>query len=84
MKSIVFQSNVFIFNNLQIPICLSFISPNEFKSKYDSNDKKINHADNKNKIILNTSKRIAIPINYILNKYNWDDVVEKTLELYKK
>ena len=69
MKSIVFQSNVFIFNNLQIPICLSFIPPNEFRSKYNSNDQNINHADNKNKIILNTSKRIAIPINYILNKY---------------
>jgi hypothetical protein len=69
MKSIVFQSNVFIFNNLQIPICLSFISPNEYMSKYNSNDQNINHAENKNKIILNTSKRIAIPINYILNKY---------------
>ena len=22
--------------------------------------------------------------DYILNKYNWDDVVDKTLELYKK
>ena len=22
--------------------------------------------------------------DYILNKYNWDDVVNKTLELYKK
>ena len=69
MKSIVFQSNVFIFNNLQIPICLSFIPPNEFRSKYNSNDENINHADNKNKIILNTSKRVAIPINYIINKY---------------
>ena len=68
LKSIVFQSNIFIFNNLQIPICLSFISPNEFINKYNSKDEDINHFDNKNKIILNTCKRISVPINYIMNK----------------
>ena len=69
MKSIVFQSNIFIFNNLQIPICLSFISPKEFRNTYNSKDDNINHLENKNKIILNTCKRTSIPINYILNKY---------------
>ena len=69
MKSIVFQSNIFVFNNLQIPICLSFISRNDFLNKYKSKDENINHSDNKDKIILNTCKRISIPINYIIKKY---------------
>ena len=69
MKSIVFQSNVFIFNNLQLPICLSFISNSDFVNKYNSKDENINHADNKNKIILNTCKRASIPINYIMKTY---------------
>ena len=58
MKINVFQTNVFIFNNLQIPICLSFICHNKYYSKYNSNDKNINHTDNKKKIILNTSKEL--------------------------
>ena len=69
MKSIVFQSNIIIFNNLQLPICLSFISPNDFQNKFNSKDENINHLENKDKIILNTCKRVSIPINYILEKY---------------
>ena len=69
MKSIVFQSNIFVFNNLQVPICLSFISRDDYLTKYNSKDENINHSDNKDKIILNTCKRISIPINYIIQKY---------------
>ena len=69
MKSIVFQSNIFIFNNLQLPICLSFISVNDFHNKYNSKDENIKHYENKNKIVLNTCKRASIPINYIMKMY---------------
>ena len=69
MKSIVFESNIFIFNNLQIPIYLSFISPEDYINKYGGNDSNINHAENKDKYILNTCKKLSIPINFIVNKY---------------
>ena len=70
MKSIVFQSNIFIFNNLEIPISLLFISPSDFHSKYNSNDDNIkHHLDKNNRIMLYSRKRTSIPINYIINKY---------------
>ena len=69
LKTIVFQSNIFIFNNLQLPICLSFISIDDFHNKYNSKDENIKHFENKNKIILNTCKRASIPINYIMKMY---------------
>jgi len=69
IKSVIFQSNVFIFNNLQIPIYLSFISPDDYINKYGANDANINHLENKDKILLKTCKRISVNMNYILNKY---------------
>ena len=69
IKSVIFQSNVFIFNNLQIPIYLSFISPDDYINKYRANDANINHLENKDKILLKTCKRISVNMNYILNKY---------------
>ena len=69
MKSIVFQSNIFIFNNLQIPIYLSFISPEDYNNKYLGKDDKINHMENKDKFLLNAGKKYSVPINFILDKY---------------
>ena len=69
-KTIIFESNVFIFNNLQIPIYLSFISPDDYLNKYGGRDSNINHLKNKDNIkILNTCKKFSVPINYISNKY---------------
>ena len=68
-RSVIFQSNIFIFNNLQVPIYLSFISPEDYANKYGSNDANINHAENKDKILLNTCKRISVNLKYVLNKY---------------
>ena len=69
LKSIVFESNIFFFNNLQIPISLSLISTNDFIQKYNSQDDKIDHKNNTNKIILKTGIRKSIPIIFIKNKY---------------
>ena len=69
LKSIVFESNIFFFNNLQIPISLSLISNNDFTQKYDSSDEKIEHMQNNNKIIIKTGMKKSIPIAYINNKY---------------
>ena len=69
IKNVIFQSNVFIFNHLQIPIYLSFISPEDYTNKYGSNDANINHLENEDKILLNTCKRISVNINYIIKKY---------------
>ena len=69
LKSIVFESNIFFYNNLQIPISLSLISNNNFISKYNSSDENINHAENKNKIVIKTGKKKSIPISFIKNNY---------------
>ena len=69
MKSIVFESNIFIFNNLQVPISLSLISQSDFTNLYKSDEKNKNHFDNKNKIVINTGVRKSIPLSYIINKY---------------
>ena len=69
MKSIVFQSNIFIFNNLQVPIYLSFISPEDYNNKYGAKDSNINHIDNKDKYLVNAGKKYSVPINFILDKY---------------
>ena len=69
IKNVIFESNVFIFNNLQIPIYLSFISPEDFVNKYGGKDSNINHSENKDKVLLNTCKKLSININYIINKY---------------
>ena len=54
IKNVIFESNVFIFNNLQIPIYLSFISPEDFVNKYGGKDSNINHSENKDKVLLKT------------------------------
>ena len=69
LKSIVFESNIFFYNNLQIPISLSLISNNDFVNKYNSSDQKINHEENKNKIVIKTGMKKSIPIIYIKNRY---------------
>ena len=69
-KTIIFQSNVFIFNNLQIPIKLLFISPDDYLNKYGGKDSNINHLENDNNtILLNSCQKYSIPIYYITNKY---------------
>ena len=69
MKSVIFESNVFIFNNLQLPINLSFVSPDDYINKYGGKDSNINHLENNNTFLLNTCKKYSVPINYIVNKY---------------
>ena len=69
MKSVTFESNVFIFNNLQVPINLSFVSPDDYINKYGGKDSNINHLENNNTCLLNTCKKYSVPINYIVNKY---------------
>ena len=69
LKSIVFESNIFFFNNLQIPISLSLISNNDFINKYNSSDEEIDHKNNINKIVIKTGQKKSIPIPFIRNKY---------------
>ena len=69
LKSIVFESNIFFFNNLQIPISLSLISNNDFIKKYNSSDNEIDHQNNNNKITIKSGMRKSIPIPFIKNKY---------------
>ena len=57
MKSIVFESNIFFYNSLQIPISLSLISKNDFINKYKSSDEEIDHTENKNVIVIKTRKK---------------------------
>lgn len=62
----------------------------EVLEEYGVTFKKSNIKDLKNKLedLCNNKKEVGkykkTAQEYILNKYNWDDVVDKTLELYKK
>ena len=69
LKSIVFISNIYIFNNLQIPISLSLISEKELVEKYHLNEENINFKNNKNNIIINTGQKRPIPLLYLIEKY---------------
>ena len=69
LKSVVFISNIFIYNNLQIPICLSLVSERQLIEKYHLNEEKINFQDNINNIIINTGQKRSIPIQYLLQRY---------------
>ena len=69
LKSIVFESNVFFFNNLQIPISLSLISNSDYSQKYNSSDNKIDHTNNNHKIIIKTGIKKSIPIYYLIKRY---------------
>jgi hypothetical protein len=69
LKSVVFISNIFIYNNLQIPICLSLVSERQLIEKYHLNEEKINFKDNMNNIIINTGQKRSIPLQYLLQRY---------------
>ena len=69
LKSIVFESNIFFYNNLQIPISLSLISKEDYINKYKSSDEGIDHTKNNNIIEIKTGKKKSIPILFIKNKY---------------
>ena len=69
LKSIVFESNIFFYNNLQIPISLSLISQRDFNNKYNSNDDLIEHENNNNKLIIDSGTRKSISLNYLIKKY---------------
>ena len=69
LKSIVFESNLFFYNNLQIPISLSFISQRDFNLKYKSNNDLINHEKNNHKIVINSGIKISISLIYLIKQY---------------
>ena len=69
LKSIVFESNIFFYNNLQVPISLSLISQRDFNNKYNSNDNMINHERNYDKIIINSGTKISLSLTYLIKKY---------------
>ena len=69
LKSVVFISNIFIYNNLQIPICLSLVSERQLIEKYHLNEEKINFQDNMNNIIINTGQKRSIPLQFLLQRY---------------
>ena len=69
LKSVVFISNIYIYNNLQIPISLSLISERDYVEKYHFNEDNINFKDNKNNIIINTGRKRTIPLTYLVEKY---------------
>ena len=69
LKSIVFESNIYFFNNLQIPISLSLISDIDYINKYNSSENQVDHIKNNNKIIIKTGAKKSLPIYYILKKY---------------
>ena len=69
LKSIVFESNIFIYNNLLVPISLSLISPTEFEQKFQSTDDKIKHLENSKKILIKSGVKKSIPVKYITDKY---------------
>ena len=69
LKSIVFESNIFFYNNLQIPISLSFISQTDFNNKYNSNDNLIEHDKNTNKLTINSGTRKSLSLAYLIKNY---------------
>jgi hypothetical protein len=69
LKSIVFESNIFFYNNLQIPISLSLISQKDFNRKYNSNDNLINHQYNKDKLTINSGTKKSLSLTYLIKKY---------------
>jgi hypothetical protein len=70
MKSITLESNYCFKNNLNTEIILSFIDPNEFKTKFLSEDKNIDHVNNKiNRIIINPGENKPIPMKFIMNHF---------------
>ena len=69
LKSIVFESNIFFYNNLQIPISLSLISQRDFNYKYNYHDKLIDHNSNKDKIIISSGRKKSLSLRYLIKKY---------------
>ena len=69
LKSIVFESNIFFYNNLQIPISLSLISENDFINKYNSNDNNINHEKNTDKLVLSSGTKKSLSLKYLIKRY---------------
>ena len=69
LKLILFESNVFFYNNLQIPITLSLISQIDYKIIYGSNESTIIHEKNKEKIIIKSGIKKSLPLNYLIKKH---------------
>ena len=69
LKSVEFRSNIFFYNNLPVPISLSLISEKDFISKYNSNDKNINHENNKDIIIIKPGVKHSLSLLYLIKKY---------------
>ena len=69
MKSITFESNIFFYNNLQIPISLSLISQKDFQEKYKSDSSSINHEKNKEKINIEPGTKKSLPLIYLIKKH---------------
>ena len=68
-KSIVFISNIYIFNNLQIPISLSLVSEKDLIEKYHLSEENINFKNNKDNMIINSGQKRSIPLLYLIEKY---------------
>ena len=68
LRSIIFESNIFFYNNLEIPISLSLISQKDFIYKYNSNDNIIEH-ENSDKLIINSGRRKSLALIYLIKKY---------------
>ena len=82
MKSITFESNIFFYNNLQIPISLSLISQEDFQEKYNLNDSAINHEKNKEKIIIEPGTKKSLPLIYLIKKHRIYISFENNLNNY--
>ena len=69
LKSIEFESNIFFYNNLPVPISLSLISEKDFQNKYNSNDNNIEHENNKDKLIINSGSKKSLSLKYLIKKH---------------
>ena len=69
LKLIIFESNIFFYNNLQIPISLSLISQRDFNLQYNSNDNIIDHEKNNDKIVINSGTKKSLSLIYLIKKY---------------
>ena len=64
-KTILLESNVSFYNNLQYPITLSIIPKESFMLDYQLNENNIDHLNNVNKIKINPNTQKSIPLNLV-------------------
>ena len=87
-KTIILESNISFYNNLQYPIILSLIPRDIFMLDYRLNENNIDHSNNQNKIIIEPNNQKSIPLNLIKNqsriyaKLNDDNMSEINTDKY--